>query len=667
MRYRQVHLDFHTSGEIPGIGSRFDAGAFAAAFKAAHVDSVNLFSKCHHGYSYHPTRVGVMHPHLEFDLLGRQIEALQAVGIKTPIYVSATWDEAAATRHPEWRIVRPDGTLPRHRTHPNAAGWAYMDYASPYLDYLCDQVEEVMQRYPHGDGLWIDICWQPVSVSVAARTRMDAMGLDWTDEQDRKTFNNHIVEHFFDRITETAQRNDPDCPIFFNESHIRRGFRGHYRDHFSHLELESLPTAGWGYDHFPLSARYADQMGMHFLGMTGKFHSSWGEVGGYKKPEALLYECGAMLAHGARCNIGDHLHPTGSIDRSTMGVIAPAYRWVEEREPWAVGSVNRAEIALLSVESTRPQALGERPDTENLVDEGAVRILLEGQFTFDVVDLESDFSQYQLLILPDEIAVTPGLKTRIDDFVGRGGRVLLTGRSGLDENGFLWDLGAEWKGTSELAGGDYLLAIEALRPHNIDDPLFMYVPSQRIVVADGESLGDVYDPYFDRTPRQFSGHVNAPSRPEPSGYAAGVRKGAFTYLATPIFTAYRKVGAVTMLEMAENLIRIALGEDKMITTSLPRAGRVTVRHQQRENRDVVHLLHAVPALRGNLRGNNVEPVQDLITLNNVDVAVAGQGPVRSVRLVPENTPLDFAQDGRRVSITVPEMRGHRMIEINYGD
>ena len=30
----------------------------------------------------------------------------------------------------------------------------------------------------------------------------------------------------------------------------------------THLELESLPTGGWGYDHFPLSARYAQTLGM---------------------------------------------------------------------------------------------------------------------------------------------------------------------------------------------------------------------------------------------------------------------------------------------------------------------------------------------------------------------------------------------------------------------
>ena len=152
-------------------------------------------------------------------------------------------------------------------------------------------------------------------------------------------------------------------PLFFNSGHMRRGLRKHYSDFYTHLELEILPTAGWGYEHFPLSARYVDALGIPFLGMTGKFHTHWGEVGGYKKPEALVYEVGAMLAHGARCSIGDHLHPTGRIDQSTMGVIAPAYKWVAEREAWATGTTNRAEIALLSVEAASRPSLSACPDT----------------------------------------------------------------------------------------------------------------------------------------------------------------------------------------------------------------------------------------------------------------------------------------------------------------
>ena len=72
---RQVHLDFHTSPFIPGVGEQFDKAQFQAALKAGHLDSITVFAKCHHGVCYYPTEVGTMHPGLDFDLCGAQIEA----------------------------------------------------------------------------------------------------------------------------------------------------------------------------------------------------------------------------------------------------------------------------------------------------------------------------------------------------------------------------------------------------------------------------------------------------------------------------------------------------------------------------------------------------------------------------------------------------------------
>lgn len=667
MRFRQIHLDFHTSALIPGIGSRFDPKAFAAAFKDAYVDSVTVFSKCHHGVSYHPTKIGKQHPHLDFDLLRGQIDALHSVGINAPVYLTATWDEYAAHAHPEWRTVLADNTLPMFRSeHGNGVGWAFLDFSTPYLDYLCAQTEEVMERYPDCDGIFMDISFQLPSISSYAKDGMEAMGLDWTNADDRVTFTAHSVETYFTRVRDAVRKHNPKMPLFFNSGHVRRGLRKHYSDFYTHLELESLPTAGWGYEHFPVSARYVDPLGIPFLGMTGKFHTHWGEVGGYKKPEALIYEVGAMIAHGARCSIGDHLHPTGRIDQSTMGIIAPAYKWVAEREAWATETTNRADIALLSVEAAnRPQLVGV-PGHHEGPDEGAARVLLEGKFTFDVIDLESDLTPYRLVILPDAVPVDKKLKARIDKYVAKGGRVLLTGSSGIDpETGFVFDVGAEWKGTSPNVGGDFLLPIKALRADFVSDPLFMYRAAEKIRIRGGKTLGQVYEPYFDRGPRHFSGHVNAPSKPDASGFAAGVTKGGFTYLSFPIFSAYHQVGTVAMLEIAEKLIDFALGGERLVATSLPRAGRVTVRNQQGKKRDVLHLLHATPALRGTTRGAPVQPIQELITISDIDVSLAPRTKVRSVRMVPSGEKLAFDLEGSRIRFRVPSMRGHAMVEIGY--
>jgi hypothetical protein len=492
---------------------------------------------------------------------------------------------------------------------------------------------------------------------------MQERGLDWQNPRDRERFTEQVQIEFFERVAGTVRAHNPDNRLFFNFGHIRRGRRALLR-YFSHLEIESLPTGFWGYDHFPLSARYVETLGVEFLAHTGKFHHMWGEVGGYKLPEALRYECAAMLAFGARCLVGDHLHPSGAMDATTYGAIGVAYRDVATKEPWAEGSENVAEIGLLSAEATDPPPLAGLPRHHNDADEGAVRVLLEGKHAFDVLDAEADFARYRLLVLPDVVRVSNALRAKLEAYVAGGGRLLLTGESGLaPAGGFALDVGASWIEPSPFRGGDYVLPIKELRADSVHDPLFMYLPSQRVRTDGGESLGDVYEPYFDRTPAQFSGHRNTPSRPEPSGYPAGLRRGRIVWLAHPVFTAYRRSGATAILAYADKALRLALGSRPMIETSLPCAGRATLRRQPAERRCVLHLLHANPVLRGNLEGDTVQVIQDITPLRDIRVSLALPHSVGTARLVPQGVALDFAQTDGRVEFTVPLIDGHQMIEL----
>ena len=76
---RQIHLDFHTSEHIKDIGENFDKKVFQQYLIKAKVTSINLFAKCHHSWSYYPTKVGRIHPNLSFDLLGEQIAACKEI------------------------------------------------------------------------------------------------------------------------------------------------------------------------------------------------------------------------------------------------------------------------------------------------------------------------------------------------------------------------------------------------------------------------------------------------------------------------------------------------------------------------------------------------------------------------------------------------------------
>ena len=669
MRFRQVHLDFHTNATIPGIGSRFDAKAFGKAFKDAYVDSVTVFSKCHHGVSYHPTEVGKMHPHLTFDLLRAQIDALHAVGINAPVYLTATWDELAAFEHPEWRTVSPDGSLPMFRPEAgNGVGWAFLDFSTPYLDYLVAQTEEVMVNYPDADGIFMDISFQLPSISSSARTKMEALGLDWTDARDRDIFTAQSVENYFTRIRDAVQKHNPKMPLFFNSGHMRRGLRKHYSDYYTHLELESLPTAGWGYEHFPLSARYVDALGIPFLGMTGKFHTHWGEVGGYKKPEALVYEVGAMLAHGARCSIGDHLHPTGRIDQSTMGVIAPAYKWVAEREAWAVDTTNRAEVALLSVEAASRPSLSGVPATPRRAGRGRGACSARGQ-----VRLRRGRSRQRLFAVS---VADPARRNRGGrQPQGQGGEVrrrraarcCSPARAASIPRAASSSTSAP-NGTAprDNRGGDYVLPVASLRADFVNDPLFMYQPAEKIRLTDGTSLGEVYEPYFDRTPRHFSGHINTPSKPDASAFAAGSSKGSFTYFAFPIFSCYHQVGSVAMLEIAEKLIANSLGGKRLVTTSLaarrPRHGSRPGGPEARRRAPAAR--HPGPARHDARRSGPADPGPHHAQQRRGHRRDHRQRQGRAARPVGRSPGVHCRMTGA-VAFVVPSVTGHQMVEIAY--
>ena len=53
---RQIHLDFHTSEKIPDVAQNFSAEEFARQMKEAHVSSVTVFARCHHGWLYYPSK-----------------------------------------------------------------------------------------------------------------------------------------------------------------------------------------------------------------------------------------------------------------------------------------------------------------------------------------------------------------------------------------------------------------------------------------------------------------------------------------------------------------------------------------------------------------------------------------------------------------------------------
>ena len=377
-----------------------------------------------------------------------------------------------------------------------------------------------------------------------------------------------------------------------------------------------------------------------------------------------------MIAYNAKCSVGDQLHPCGKLDESTYNLIGAAYKEVEEKEAWCNNAQSVADVAVISSVAANPA----HPREEDS-DIGVTRILLESHILFDIIDTEMDFSKYKMLILPDDINIDTKLKSLLDAYLAQGGKLFLSGKSGLnaDETEFLFDVGATLEGPSEFSP-DYILPVEDLRADFVDSPSVCYTRSYRVKITDGESLGDIYDPYFNRTYKHFCSHQHTPNKLDPSGFVCGVMKNNVMYLAHPVFIMYRGFGAVAVKEYIVNCIKKLLGDDLSLTTNLPSTARITLNKQASENRSILHLLNANTILRGgevslsggNLsRAGNIEVIEELLPLYNTEITLKINKPVKNIILEPQGKELDFEQLDGAIKIKLDEFTCHQMIVLNH--
>ncbi len=645
-KFRQVHLDFHTSPEIPKIGEKFNKEEWQQALRDGHVDSITVFSKCHHGYSFHPSEVNEMHPNLKFDLLAAQLEACKEIGVRAPVYISAGFDEKDAVAHPEW-LHHDKAAAAAHHNFFNP-GYHLMCLNSGYLDKLLAEIEEVMVNYNPCE-IFLDIVGERICYCAKCRADMKKLGLDYLKDEDAAAFGKIAYRRYLDAAFNAVKKHNPDTVVYQNSGHLSPGRRD-LVDTMEHYELESLPTGGWGYDHFPMSAAYARTLTENYLGMTGKFHGTWGEFGGFKHPNALIYETSLSLAQGAGCSIGDQMHPEGKLNPSTFKLIGKAYSLVEEKEPWCKGAKNIADIAVLSVEGRDFS----RGSDETKADCGANRILLETKRLYNFIDSQEDFSKYKLIIMPDYIRFDAELKEKASAYISGGGKLLLSGVSGLDEQGdFCLDTGVKYLGENEFSP---TFLIPCFYTVNGATEYLMRSKSHRFENIDAEIFAQGQNPYFNRTADRFCSHQHAPND-RSSTYPAAAIKGGIAYIGWEAFAGYAVSGDFHIKELLSYAIDQLMADSASIKISnLPDRGVVTLTEQGEKK--ILHLLYA----HTTKRGRDTEIIEDIVPVYDIEVELKDKEP-KKISLVPENREIDFTYEQGKIKFTVPEVYIHQMISI----
>lgn len=645
---RQVHLDFHTSEWIEGVGAQFDAETFARMAKEAAVSSMTVFARCHHGWLYYdswrfPERV---HPHLaNRNLLVEQVRALHAQGIKAPVYITVQWDYYTANRHPEWLIRKPDGA---HEGGPFSEPGFYQSLCvnTGYWKFLQEQTLEVMELLGDElDGLFFDIVGIRPCTCAACRKKMLEKGLDFGDEAQVRAFAKQSIDRFKQKMSAFVREHNDRCTIFYNAGHVGPCTKDS-KEAYTHFELESLPSGGWGYLHFPVTARYARKLGKDCIGMTGKFHTSWGDFHSLKNQAALEFEAFRMLSFGFACSIGDQLPPDGRLNAATYRLIGKVYRPFAEREAWARPSTPLVEAAVLTNESP----LYEQQMSDSIL--GAAQLLEELALQFDIIDAEMDFSPYKLLIVPEDVAGSPALSEKLAAFTVAGGRVLSCGRGALDNGAYPACYPARYAGERE-AYPDFIVAngllAEGLEPEN------EYAIYQQGAVLENAQNAVLFAraPYFPRAGRKFCSHRYTPSAGGEAYPTAALANGVLLF-AHPLFAQYRDCAPGWVKQIVKNALDLLLPE-RLVRHNGASTVTVSLLDQPEHHRTCAHILGYIPVRKS----ATIDIVEERTQACDLHLTLHIPRGFTRARLVPEGIPL--AVEGERV--TVPCVDGYAIVEL----
>lgn len=656
--WRKIHLDYHNSEHMPRVGDKFNPEAFGDLLQQGNVDGIVVFAKDMHGYFYYPSEYGPVHPGLSLDLLGQQVEACRKRNIRVYAYYCVTWDNYLAERHPEWLVFKRDRTtyLPKFDETPR---WtALCSSNTDFVDLVLAHSRECVSRYDL-DGIWYDMPL-PINGECFCRNCLETLrsrGLDPFDTAVQRSHKQELLTNLMRRLYEQAHEIRPGIQVDFNnETRIGLAERVEYMDN---IDIEALPTGGWGYWYFPVNVRYSRTFGKSVYGMSGRFHQSWADFGGLKHPNQLRTELASIVAQGAYCDIGDQLPPDGRLDPAVYETIGECYGEIKQIEPYLNHAAPVIEAAIivrgLPLEDVgRPESREGGTLASSVL--GLTKLLMEQHIQFDILDADRDWSHYRLIILPDALAVDMDLAEQLRAYLEKGGAIIGSHNAlRLEGSDTIWadELGISYAGESPYTPA-YLKLGESIGSGLPDYAYALYKGAAQWRPAASQSTqvaAQLGEPLFQRSPEHYTSHAQTPFD-HVSEYAAIVRQNRIAAAAFPLGISYYYHGYWIYREVFKRLVDAVLPQ-RLIATTAPGSSEITLTHQEaasdHPSRWMLHIVNFSPLRR---TPEHHEYLEDPIPLHNVDIGLALNGTIRRAYLASDDSPVPLERRGDRWHITL---------------
>lgn len=726
--YRKLHLDYHQPPWMEGVAGSFtieEARKQALLFKEAGVEAVEFFAYDHYGQAFYPSKIGVVHPNLQADYTGLMSAALKEQGIKTIIYFNALTSVHLHKLKPEWMRQNEDGTMPPGCWLQHDA--SHICITSNYLtEYFIPLMVEALHRF-EPDAVWIDagswIVEEPCYCPNCREAYRAATGYELPsgnlpepiEELNRpewiswRMWKRGQIAPYVKQLVSAVKAVNP--AILVAENNIGKSFlgiplmeKGQFVRWLTPKEIGidwlSCDPVHFGANHeiiISREGRYQTTTDLPFDYMNERFHG-WGEWQMRPATDWKL-EFATMMSIGARCFFADQPYPDGTIEPAVYQDLQPAYEFVKQREIHTVHASAVPDIAVLC--SLPSQLFGPTAGAEwgrhswgalplsrrNRVD-GASLLLAEAGIQYLIYDeatLRSKLHDQQLVIVPDQCLIEQETIQALEQYVAAGGRLIVTGRSGLwnekgerrDHDPFAKLLGLERQG--ELpAPLHYWKADKGLAVNEAyhDVKLQAWGTAMQVVATRAVSIASLIEPLDcvwrnGVKSRENWQHYTTVGATPPGMSEAGPAilehqygEGHTMYMSSDLFSLYYLEGhRLTREWLCSCLNRIYPVMERKLHVDKPLHVEVSLMEEKQDDLHVVYV-HAINYFAQKRPGylihnEEVPPVRDIvITLRSLE------SPTR-VTLEPEGRALSYAWDGHTVTTSIPQLELHAIVRLEF--
>jgi hypothetical protein len=263
---------------------------------------------------------------------------------------------------------------------------------------------------------------------------------------------------------------------------------------------------------------------------------------------------------------------------------------VAEEEPWRTGARAVTELGFVS---TSNAIYGK---TETTPDQGVRTMLSQLHHQFDMLNWDSDFSPYKVLILADEQCLSDAHKDKVQSYLLGGGKLILSYQSGMDSEArhFVLDqMGVKYIKPFPSSGdqGKYMEALGSFAEGFPAMPNFIFGSVLWVEpLAGTELLARFWKPEFESGHEHLGAQAESPED-DPTEFPAVTERGNVIYLTFPAFTSFALYGNPVQRRTVKNCITRLL-PDPLVRVDAPTSAEVTVTEQ--DNRRIVHILNCGP-------------------------------------------------------------------------